>query len=189
MLKKEARKLYKAERLRLPAHEILKLDDLLLIRFQMLPIPFVSVLFSFQPLVERNEIDPYPITRFLQFQNPGLIVAYPKTNFTDNSMQAIACNDDSDFEANHLGIAEPVSNEPIDPQEIDIVLVPLLAFDERGFRVGYGKGFYDSFLKLCRNDCIKVGLSYFEALPLIEDANDFDVPLNYCITPQKVYVF
>jgi 5-formyltetrahydrofolate cyclo-ligase len=155
----------------------------------MLPIPFISVLFSFQPLVERNEIDPSTMTRFLQFQNPGLMVAYPKINVTDNFMQAIACYDETEFRDNHLGIAEPVSDEEIDPQEIDMVLVPLLAFDEKGSRVGYGKGYYDAFLKQCRDDCIKVGLSYFEALPLIEDASDFDVPLNYCITPQKVYVF
>jgi 16S rRNA (guanine(966)-N(2))-methyltransferase RsmD len=136
-----------------------------------------------------NEIDPFAITRFLQFQNPGLLIAYPKTDFADSSMKAILCDDESEFENNHLGIPEPSGSDAVDPLEIDIVLLPLLSFDERGFRVGYGKGFYDTYLKKCRPDCIKVGLSYFEAIPLIEDANDFDVPLNYCITPQKVYVF
>lgn len=165
------------------------MDDLLLIHFQKLPLPFISVLFSFQPLIALNEIDPFAITRFLQFHNPGLSIAYPKTNFANSTMEAILCNADSEFEYNHLGIPEPVSIEYIEPFEIDIVLLPLLSFDERGFRVGYGKGFYDAYLKECRPDCIKVGLSYFEAIPLIEDANDFDVPLNYCITPQKVYVF
>jgi len=189
MLKKDARNLYKSKRLRLSAQEKTKMDDLLLIHFQKLPLSFISVLFSFQSLLELNEIDPLAIARFLQFQNPGLLIAYPKINFADSAMQAIVCNDESIFEKNHFGIAEPVSDDEIDPKQIDIVLLPLLAFDEKGFRVGYGKGFYDAYLKQCRDGCIKVGLSYFEPVPLIEDANDFDVPLNYCITPQKVYVF
>jgi 5-formyltetrahydrofolate cyclo-ligase len=67
--------------------------------------------------------------------------------------------------------------------------VPLLAFDEKGFRVGYGKGFYDRFLKQCKDGGIKIGLSYFNPIDTIEDAGEFDVPLNFCITPQKVYVF
>ena len=70
-----------------------------------------------------------------------------------------------------------------------MVLVPLLAFDSKGYRVGYGKGFYDRFLKQCRNDCVKIGLSYFEPIDAINDAGEFDVPLDFCITPQKAYVF
>jgi 5-formyltetrahydrofolate cyclo-ligase len=70
-----------------------------------------------------------------------------------------------------------------------MVIVPMLAFDRQGNRVGYGKGYYDSFLKQCRPDCIKVGVCYFEPIAQIDDAGDFDVPLNFCITPQQVYVF
>jgi len=69
------------------------------------------------------------------------------------------------------------------------VLVPLLSFDKKGFRVGYGKGFYDRFLMQCKSDCIKIGLSYFDPIDVIDDADEFDVPLDFCITPQKVYVF
>jgi 5-formyltetrahydrofolate cyclo-ligase len=65
----------------------------------------------------------------------------------------------------------------------------LLAFDVKGNRVGYGKGYFDKYLKECREDCIKVGLSYYEPLDSIDDANEFDVPLDFCITPQRTYVF
>ena len=75
------------------------------------------------------------------------------------------------------------------PAEIDLVFVPLLAFDKKGFRVGYGKGFYDKWLAGCRPDCIKVGFSYFEPVESIDDRHEFDVPLNLCITPHNVYVF
>ena len=51
------------------------------------------------------------------------------------------------------------------------------------------KGFFDRYLKGCREDCIKIGFSYFEPLDSIDDANEFDVPLDFCITPQRIYVF
>ncbi|RYZ27704.1 MAG: 5-formyltetrahydrofolate cyclo-ligase, partial [Chitinophagaceae bacterium] len=79
--------------------------------------------------------------------------------------------------------------QQIDPKEIDLVVVPLLTFDKKGYRVGYGKGFYDRFLHQCKKDCIKIGLSYFDPIEAVDDANEFDVTLDFCITPQKAYVF
>jgi 5-formyltetrahydrofolate cyclo-ligase len=72
---------------------------------------------------------------------------------------------------------------------INVVFMPLLAFDKKGNRVGYGKGFYDNFLKQCHKDTIKVGLSFFEAENQIEDLHDNDIPLNFCVTPTQVYAF
>jgi 5-formyltetrahydrofolate cyclo-ligase len=56
-----------------------------------------------------------------------------------------------------------------------VVFVPLLAFDKKGNRVGYGKGFYDAFLSKCKPETIKIGLSFFEAEETIDDVfeNDF----------------
>ena len=70
-----------------------------------------------------------------------------------------------------------------------MVFVPLLAFDTQGNRVGYGKGFYDTFLTNCKPETIIIGLSFFEAEAAIEDIFESDVPLNYCVTPEKVYKF
>jgi len=64
-----------------------------------------------------------------------------------------------------------------------------LAFDEKGNRIGYGKGFYDRFLNECKKDVIKVGLSFFEATTTIEDTNANDIPLDFCVTPEKIYRF
>ena len=189
MLKKEARKLFRQKRELVTRSDKMKSDDLLLIEFQKIRLPFISVLLSFYPVAENNEPDTFTISEYLQFKNPGLQIAYPKVDFSDHSMQAIISDDEDVFEKNSFMVPEPQHGEVVNPQEIDLVLVPLLAFDKKGFRVGYGKGFYDRFLQQCKNDCIKIGLSYFEPIDAINDTDEFDVPLNFCITPQKFYVF
>ena len=70
-----------------------------------------------------------------------------------------------------------------------MILVPLLAYDLQGNRVGYGKGFYDRFLAKCNANVQKVGLSYFEPLDSIGDAESFDIKLNSCISPEKIWIF
>lgn len=189
MQKKEARQYFRQKRNELSATEKMKLDDLLLIQFQKIDFPFFSLVLSYYPIDEKGEINTFIITDFLRFKNPGLAIAYPKITGATSMMQAIVCDDEAAFEPNAYNILEPASCETVDPLAIDMVLVPLLAFDTRGYRVGYGKGFYDAFLQQCDPDCLKVGLSYFEPVDRIDDAAHFDVPLNLCITPQKAYVF
>ena len=126
---------------------------------------------------------------FLKFSNPGLHIVVPKTNFENNSMTHYIYDENTVLVKNAYHIMEPEGGQTAESADIDLVLVPLLAFDERGNRVGYGKGYYDRFLAECRADVIKVGLSFFEAGPLIDDTDEFDIPLTYCVTPQKVYEF
>ncbi len=189
MLKKEARKTYDKKRRELSYTDRLRWDDLLLINFQTVELPHLSAVFSFYPMEERNEVNAFLFTGYLRFRNPNMQVCYPKMEIEAPNMEAVACHADTIFEANAINILEPLETEVMDPLDLDLVLVPMLAFDEAGNRVGFGKGYYDRYLSRCRPDCIKVGLSYFEPVRRIEDANEYDVPLNFCITPQKVYVF
>ena len=84
---------------------------------------------------------------------------------------------------------EPVDGVEIPSTKIDVVFVPLLAFDEKGNRAGYGKGFYDAFLSECKPDAIKIGLSFFESEELITDVFEGDVKLDYCVTPNSIHSF
>jgi 5-formyltetrahydrofolate cyclo-ligase len=189
MLKKEARKIFIKKRDELSYADKLKLDDLILIQFQTIDLPFLEYVLSFYPIDERTEINSILLTDYLHFRNPTLQICYPKTNISDNSMKAIACHADSIFEANEFNIPEPKDNEEVAPGKLDLVIVPLLTFDEQGTRVGYGKGYFDRYLKRCREDCIKIGVSYFAPVDRIEDSDQFDVPLDFCITPERAYVF
>ena len=169
--------------------EMTKLDDLLLIQFQSVEIPFLQSLLSYWPIEENNEPNTHLFTEFLKFRNPELKIAYPVSDFESLALEAIQTDIDTPFEKMNSNIYEPKEGQVLMPGEIDMVFVPLLAFDKKGFRVGYGKGFYDKWLVNCRPDCLRVGFSYFEPLDEEIGKDEFDVPLNLCITPQAVYVF
>ena len=161
----------------------------MLIHFQSLPIPFLHTILSYWPIIENKEVNTHLFADYLEFINPGVSLLYPKANWEDQSMQAIQVNEDTEFVKNMHHIYEPTNGLEIKADEIDLVLVPLLVCDKKGYRVGYGKGFYDKYLLKCRKDCVKIGLSYFEPINAIYDLHEYDIPLNYCITPQKIYVF
>ena len=189
MIKTALRSIYKDKRNALSEKDRMKLDDLILIQLQQLPMPDIQTLLSYMPIALHNEVNTTPITDYVKFRIPGLQLAFPKINYAQVSMQAILVDDTTDYAVNHHGIAEPQQGTVLPPEELDMVFVPMLAYDKRGYRVGYGKGFYDRFLELCRRDVIKIGFSYFEPEPLISDVNDFDIPLNFAITPECIYEF
>jgi len=189
MTKKEARKIFKEKREAITPNQKLRWDDLILIRFQTVELPFLDAVLSFYSIEENNEVNSFAITDYLHFRNPSLQIAYPKMDLATTTMSAIACSADQAFETNQFGITEPIGTDVIPAEALDLVLVPLLAIDKSGHRVGYGKGYYDRFLASCRKDCLTVGVSYFEPVQTIEDAAQFDIPLDLCITPQEVYVF
>ena len=169
--------------------ERVKLDDLLLIQFQTADLPFIDSLLTYWPIEENNEPNTHLFTEFMRFRNPELKVCYPKSNFVRGFMQAVMTDIDTPFTKTVWNILEPQAGDVIHPEDIAMVFVPLIVFDKNGFRLGYGKGFYDKWLADCRPDCIKVGFSYFEPIESIDDRNEFDVPLNIAITPHNVYVF
>jgi len=190
MTKSALRELYKQKRAALPEQERLRLNDLLLIQFQQVEIPYhVNVLLSYWPLEQHAEINTFLMTDYLQFRIPGLQVAYPVADFSNTSMQAMLVDDNTEFALNKYGIAEPLNGIAIPATEIDMIFVPLLVFDTSGNRLGYGKGFYDRFLPTCRTDCVKVGFSYFEPVAGIGGISQFDVPLTTGITPENSYEF
>ncbi len=189
MTKKELRKIYKKKRLAIDSKEKLKLDDLLLIQFQNLSFENIHVLLSYWPMANVVEPNTHLFSGYLRHTIPSLQIAYPVTDFLLGTMDAVLINEDTVYKTNEYNITEPVKGETINAEIIDMVFIPFLICDKQGYRVGFGKGFYDKFLPLCREDILKIGFSYFEPVDKIEDAQSFDVPLNYCITPDSIYEF
>lgn len=189
MTKEQLRKKYKEKRKQISCKDKQRLTDLILINFQKIDLPYINCVHTYLAVEDQNEIETENITAYLKFKNPGLKIAVPKINFDAKEMNHYIFNEDAEFKSNSFGIIEPVNSEKINVDEIDLVLTPLLAFDTSGYRVGYGKGFYDKFFQQCNSSAIRVGLSYFNAEEKIDNINSFDVPLHYCITPDVVYKF
>lgn len=189
MIKSELRKAYKEKRKQLTPQQVEKYNDLILINFQKIQLPFLSFIHTYIASEKLGEADTSAIVRYLQFKNPGVTVLAPRINISSGEMEHLHFHDETELIHNIFGIAEPAPGATFEPGEIDLVLIPLLAFDEQGFRVGYGKGYYDKFLSCCREDVIKVGLSFYEPIDKIDDINQYDISLSYCVTPQQVFEF
>lgn len=191
MKKSDIRISFKEKRLQLTTAQIEKMDDLMLIHFQKLTIDIPALIMTYSPIKKLKEFDPQSITDYCYFKNPDQQLFYPVVGEKDKNceMRAVIVDDNTFFETNKYGIDEPVDGIDMIPSEIDMFIVPLLAFDKKGNKVGYGKGYYDRFLKQCRKDCIKIGFSYFDAVEKIEDLDRYDIKLDYCITPGRVFTF
>ncbi|MGB6153040.1 MAG: 5-formyltetrahydrofolate cyclo-ligase [Pricia sp.] len=186
MLKKVLRSSYKRRRKAISSEYLT--DGSLAIANAVLKLPIwqFDYFHLFLPISRQNEIDTRYILSMLQGRNKYVLI--PKV-MDDGGLKQYLLTDATKFRMNAWHIPEPVAGIEIATEKIDVVFVPLLAFDLKGNRVGYGKGFYDTFLRNCRKDVLKIGLSLFEAETSIDDIEPHDVPLNYCVTPNKTYSF
>ncbi len=141
----------------------------------------------FLPIERQKEINTYRIwEKAISFDAQ---VAVPKSNFKTNEMKQVLFESKDQLEISEFGIPEPKKGRVIAAEHFDFVFVPLLAIDKKGNRVGYGKGFYDRFLKKCSPRCTFIGLSHFDELEAEIESEFHDIKLNACITPNNIYRF
>lgn len=186
MLKKVLRSSYKSRRESISSEYLS--DGSLAIANEVLKLPVwqFDYFHLFLPISRQKEIDTHHILSILQDRDKHVLI--PKV-MDDGGLKHYLLTDTTKFRINAWHIPEPITGMEIAVEKIDVVFVPLLAFDLKGNRVGYGKGFYDTFLRHCRKDVVKIGLSLFEAETSIDDIEPHDVPLDYCVTPNKTYSF
>jgi len=141
----------------------------------------------FLTIEEQKEIDTEFIQQILAGKDKEIVVA--KSNFETLEMTNYLLTDNTKFQKNEYNIYEPVDGIEVPISKIDVVFIPLLAYDKKGNRVGYGKGFYDNFLAKCREDVIKIGVSFFDPEETIEDISATDIRLDFCVTPTTNYLF
>lgn len=190
MLKTELRKIYLARQKSFSNSEReVKSFSIAESFFKNFDLSKINFLHCFLPIEKFNEIDTKTIFEKIWRDYPQIQTLVPRINFRTNEIENLTFSIKTETAKNTWHIFEPTHDEKIETEKIDIVIVPLLCFDERGYRVGYGKGFYDKFLKNCRPDCLKIGLNYFSPIEKISDVNEFDVRLDFCITPEKIWKF
>lgn len=186
MKKKEARLFYQNLRNELTTDDIKNLSLKIINNFINHFETSNKTISVFLPIISKREIN----TTILFSLATNFKIVIPKWDEETNQLTHYLYEPNkTTFITSKFGIQEPENGEIITPENIDYVLTPLLAVDQRGIRVGYGKGVYDSFFNNCSAETVKIGLHYFNITQKIEDVNDFDVPLNYCITPEKIFHF
>ncbi|MEN3323984.1 5-formyltetrahydrofolate cyclo-ligase [Mariniflexile soesokkakense] len=187
MQKAELRKKYKTLRITLSNSQI---DDLsMAIANQLLKLSIWEYTFYhvFLAIEEQKEVNTDYILNILSGKDKNIVIS--KSDFETGAMMHFLLTDNTVIKKNSYNIPEPIDGIEISNDKIEVVFVPLLAFDKKGNRVGYGKGFYDRFLSNCKPETLKIGLSFFEAETEISNAFEDDVKLDYCVTPEKVYGF
>jgi 5-formyltetrahydrofolate cyclo-ligase len=190
MNKKELRRLFLGKRQNLADDEARAVSRQLAGRFvhAFNPQPG-ECLHVYLSLLRQREIDTFLLVEQVRVFYPHVRIVAPKADLATLSMESYVLDETTELVAGPWGIPEPSGGERVPPEAIDWMVVPLLAFDARGYRVGYGKGFYDRYLARCRPGVRKVGLAYFDPVAGITDAGPFDVRLDYCVTPGRVWTF
>lgn len=177
MKKAEIRKIVLAQRTQLTEKEFRERSQRVIETLAPLLTPGKTIA-SFKAIPHRNEISlaslegNFAFPRVISAAEGSMEMAFSKT-----------------FANSAWGIPEPVGGAVVKPTDLDIILLPLLAFDLKGNRVGYGKGFYDRYLLNCKPDCLKIGISLFDPVDLIEEVESHDIPLDIAICPAKLYDF
>lgn len=102
-------------------------------------------------------------------------------------MLAVRIKNLDELKQGHFGILEPVSGEIINPKELEAVVIPGVAFDKRGCRLGYGGGYYDRFLQNLKADAIKIALAFeFQILDELPK-EEYDILMDIIITEKRIY--
>lgn len=189
MTKQQLRKKYLIERKNISSRDKLRFDDLLLLNFQQFNFSSIETVLTYWPIQKNNEPNTHLFSSYLRHIVPNLKITYPVCDLSNNTMQAISIDEDTVYKTNALGLTEPKFGNEINATQIDLVLAPLIVCDTQGYRVGYGKGYYDNFLAKCNSNVAIFGLGYFEPVSEIEDVSAHDIRLTTYITPKNIYEF
>lgn len=191
MTKQEIRSKYKILRQLLSKNEIDEMSLTIANKVLALPIWEKTYFHLFLPIETQKEVNTEFILHLLTGKDKEICIS--KSDFESRNMTHYLLTDTTKIKKNQYGIPEPINSPEasgeVPVNKLEVVFVPLLAFDKTGNRVGYGKGFYDKFLSECNPDTIKIGLSFFEPEELISDIFEGDVKLDYCVTPKNVFEF
>lgn len=187
MIKSELRLKYKVLRQKLSNDEVEEKSLAIANQLVRMDIWNKTYYHVFLPIEEQKEVNTEYILQILAGKDKEIVIS--KSDFETISMTHYLLTDNTKIKKNEYNIPEPISGLNVPTELIDVVFVPLLAYDKLGNRIGYGKGFYDKFLSECKPDVIKIGLSFFEPEERIEGIYESDVKLDFCVLPTTYFKF
>lgn len=135
----------------------------------------------------QNEVSLLPLMEWMD--EIGLLYALPKVIHYDNrDMIFVACTLRDPMQKNSFGIFEPITSEAVEP---NILIIPALAVDSSGIRIGYGHGYYDKYISKLRSsgkNLVVIGACFEQQIsenPLPKEVHD--QALNFIVTERKIY--
>jgi len=140
----------------------------------------------FLPIPKQREINTYPIREYLE--DRGNAIYTSRVELDSLTLQTLLLKPNTNFQLDKWGIPIPEDFKLVTNELVQVVFVPLLAYDQKGNRIGFGKGYYDVFLSSLNPSVLKVGLSFFSS-ELSIPSELHDIPLDYCITPENIITF
>ena len=114
----------------------------------------------------------------------GKHLAAPVVNQAKNIMHFHRLDHQTPLQPGALGILEPQDSPPVSCEALDLLLIPGVGFDESGFRLGFGKGYFDRFLRSCK--AFRMGLAYEAQLTPALPVSSWDVPMDCIITEKRI---
>ena len=187
MNKQALRTLYKQKRAAITPTQQALLSQQIALQTLQLPIWDKQVFHCFLSILSFGEVDTSYLIRLILERDKQLVVS--RTVMETVRMEHFLYDPSLIQTNNKWHIPEPQGGIPVKSEEIEVAFIPVLAYDIKGNRVGYGKGFYDHFLAECLTTTLKVGLSFFLPETAIEDIRKEDIPLDYVLTPERVFKF
>ncbi|OGT53770.1 MAG: 5-formyltetrahydrofolate cyclo-ligase [Gammaproteobacteria bacterium RIFCSPHIGHO2_12_FULL_42_13] len=133
-------------------------------------------------ITHENEIDANYILRISKQHQK--IAYFPAVH--NDTIDFIRVDEDTAFTENKFGILEPVSEVRIDANQLDIIFIPVVAFNEKCHRIGRGKGYYDRTLASA-NHPVLIGLAYEFQKAELPQKEIWDIAMDYVITEARVY--
>jgi len=143
-----------------------------------------SVVMLYMPLASEVDLTPVAIRCF----QTGKTVCVPLVDWKRRDMEPVEVTsfDDHVMEVDEHGLRMPRGGAPIPPDLLDLVVVPGLAFDAHGHRLGRGGGYYDRFLGRLRRTAATVGLGFDVQITDEVPVNDGDVSVDIVVTDRRV---
>ena len=186
MKKSEIRKVYLEKKESLTESEVHSLSEKIFANFlSKFDLKENQKVHCFLSIPEKGEVETKLFLNYF-FENK-IRVFVPK--IVKGKLVPVEITEETPLIENSWGIKEPAGSVDCGVKDYDFIITPLLYCDEFGNRVGYGKGFYDRFFSEINPRAVKIGVSFFPPTEKVEDVSEFDVRLDYLVTPTEVLSF
>ena len=159
-------------------------------KMQQLPeLLDADTIHAYWPIEKKREIDLRPLIRTWYAQRKQVVLPYilDTQDSTDEvpRMHHRLFTGETNLKANRWDVYEPSGKVTVPVNDLDVVIVPALACARDGYRIGYGKGYYDAFLS--QVTCPTVCLVFHDCLAAVLPHDHYDIPVDIVVTESSVY--